>query len=252
MFLGALAFVADAGVLVRPEFALIGGLALIMMLIVARVPSPRRSCWLYDSCRWPTRSSDGDGLRYLSTARQMPRRRGRRAYPRRTNRPHAACAAGAPLIAVDDGALPAVVPVCAGTRLSRAWRCKVRRPVAFIAGSAAQALYWIRQGGDLCTAGVAGAAVCLLAWRGSFLFCCPTATFRRPVISRRLVLVIGIVIAGRQLPVTPPGHVSRAQVTGTRTLITRLPRLPATPCYQQHPGGARVITVGTRDLVPTR
>lgn len=36
MFLGALAFVAGCSVLVRPEFALIGGLALIMMLIAAR------------------------------------------------------------------------------------------------------------------------------------------------------------------------------------------------------------------------
>ncbi|WP_186245323.1 terminal beta-(1-_2)-arabinofuranosyltransferase [Mycobacterium simulans] len=36
VFIGALAFVAGCSVLVRPEFALIGGLALIMMLIAAR------------------------------------------------------------------------------------------------------------------------------------------------------------------------------------------------------------------------
>ncbi len=36
MFIGALAFVAGFSVLVRPELALMGGLALIMMLIAAR------------------------------------------------------------------------------------------------------------------------------------------------------------------------------------------------------------------------
>ena len=57
-FIGALAFVAGFSVLVRPELALMGGLALIMMLIAAR--DWRRRVLIVVAggfCRSPTRSS---------------------------------------------------------------------------------------------------------------------------------------------------------------------------------------------------
>ena len=59
LFDAALAFVAGLSVLVRPELALVGGLALVMMLIAARgwrAPDPDRR-WRADWFRSPTRSS---------------------------------------------------------------------------------------------------------------------------------------------------------------------------------------------------
>lgn len=199
MFLGALAFVAGCSVLVRPEFALIGGLALIMMLIAARTWRRRVLIVLaggFLPVAYQIFRMGYYGLLVPSTALAKDAAGDKWSqgmiYVSNFNRPYALWV---PLVlSVPLGLLlmtarrrPSFLRPVLAPDYGRVARAVQSPPavVAFIVGSGVlQALYWIRQGGDFMHGRVLLAPLfCLLAPVGSFLFCCPTVrTFRgRPV-----------------------------------------------------------------------
>ncbi|MCB0933593.1 MAG: hypothetical protein KDB71_17065 [Mycobacterium sp.] len=173
-FTAGLAFVAGLSVLVRPELALIGGLALVMMLIAARGWRERVSIVVaggllpvgYQIFRMgyygllvpqtaiakdATGSKWDQGLTYL----------GNFAAPYALWLPLVLLIALAAVLSVARGLSP---PVRDGRRLFR----RVQSPGAVVGfmlvSGVVQALYWIRQGGDFMHGRVLLAPVfCLLA-----------------------------------------------------------------------------------------
>lgn len=186
MFLGALAFVAGCSVLVRPEFALIGGLALIMMLIAARTWRRRVLIVLaggFLPVAYQIFRMGYYGLLVPSTALAKDAAGDKWSqgmiYVSNFNRPYALWV---PLVlSVPLGLLlmtarrrPSFLRPVLAPDYGRVARAVQSPPavVAFIVGSGVlQALYWIRQGGDFMHGRVLLAPLfCLLAPVGSFLF----------------------------------------------------------------------------------
>ncbi|WP_099248617.1 flagellar motor control protein ZomB [Mycobacterium sp. shizuoka-1] len=172
VFTAALAFVAGLSVLVRPELALIGGLALVMMLVAARGWAARVLIVVaggllpvgyqifrmgYYGLLFPqtalAKDASGDkwsqGLIYLANF----------------NRPYALWLAALLLIA-----LGAVVVAARprGVAPAARWRDRIQSPTAVVVfmlvSGLLQGLYWIRQGGDFMHGRVLLTPVfCLLA-----------------------------------------------------------------------------------------
>jgi arabinofuranosyltransferase len=163
VFTGALAFVAGGSVLVRPELALIGGLALIMMLVAAQGWRPRVLIVVagglfpvgyeifrmgYYALLFPgtalAKDAAGDkwsqGMVYLSNF----------------NRPYALWAPAVLLVALSLMLLANSgrpwwtrhVPPSGYGRLARAVQSPAAVVVFIVVSGLLQALYWIRQGGD--------------------------------------------------------------------------------------------------------
>jgi arabinofuranosyltransferase len=163
VFTGALAFVAGASVLVRPELALIGGMALIMMLVAAQGWRPRVLIVVagglfpvgyeifrmgYYALLFPgtalAKDAAGDkwsqGMVYLSNF----------------NRPYALWAPAVLLVALGlmllaNSSRPwwtCHVPPSGHGRLARAVQSPAAVVVFIVVSGLLQALYWIRQGGD--------------------------------------------------------------------------------------------------------
>ncbi|KAZ81156.1 arabinofuranosyltransferase AftB [Mycobacterium tuberculosis M1438] len=179
MFLGALAFVAGCSVLVRPEFALIGGLALIMMLIAARTWRRRVLIVLaggFLPVAYQIFRMGYYGLLVPSTALAKDAAGDKWSqgmiYVSNFNRPYALWV---PLVlSVPLGLLlmtarrrPSFLRPVLAPDYGRVARAVQSPPavVAFIVGSGVlQALYWIRQGGDFMHGRVLLAPLfCLLA-----------------------------------------------------------------------------------------
>ncbi|OPF80791.1 hypothetical protein BXP25_12375, partial [Mycobacterium tuberculosis variant bovis] len=179
MFLGALAFVAGCSVLVRPEFALIGGLALIMMLIAARTWRRRVLIVLaggFLPVAYQIFRMGYYGLLVPSTALAKDAAGDKWSqgmiYVSNFNRPYALWV---PLVlSVPLGLLlmtarrrPSFLRPVLAPDYGRVARAVQSPPavVAFIVGSGVlQALYWVRQGGDFMHGRVLLAPLfCLLA-----------------------------------------------------------------------------------------
>jgi arabinofuranosyltransferase len=163
VFTAAVAFVAGCGVLVRPDLAMVGGLALIMMLIAAQ-GWRRRVLIVVAGGLFPVAFQifrmGYYGLLVPSTALAKDAAANKwtqgMVYLSNFNRPYALWMAGVLLVA-----LGLVLTVSTGRqRRDRqvpppgygTWARAVQSPAAvvvFIVGSGLlQALYWIRQGGD--------------------------------------------------------------------------------------------------------
>lgn len=199
MFLGALAFVAGCSVLVRPEFALIGGLALIMMLIAARTWRRRVLIVLaggFLPVAYQIFRMGYYGLLVPSTALAKDAAGDKWSqgmiYVSNFNRPYALWV---PLVlSVPLGLLlmtaragrRSCVPCWHPTTVGWPGRCKVRRPwwLSSSAAACCRRCTGFGKAATLCTAGCCWRR-CFVCWPrwGSFLFCCPTVrTFRgRPV-----------------------------------------------------------------------
>lgn len=199
MFLGALAFVAGCSVLVRPEFALIGGLALIMMLIAARTWRRRVLIVLaggFLPVAYQIFRMGYYGLLVPSTALAKDAAGDKWSqgmiYVSNFNRPYALWV---PLVlSVPLGLLlmtarrrPSFLRPVLAPDYGRVARAVQSPPavVAFIVGSGVlQALYWIRQGGDFMHGRVLLAPLfCLLAPVGVIPILLPDGKdfSRRPV-----------------------------------------------------------------------
>ena len=175
-FLAALAFVAGLSVLVRPEFALIGGLALVMMLI-AEPGWGNRALIVAAGGLLPVGYQifrmGYYGLLVPQTALAKDASGSKwdqgTVYLRNLTGPYALwlpavllLALGAVLLAGRRGARPPA------PRGGSRWAARVRTPAAVVAfmllSGVIQALYWIRQGGDFMHGRVLLAPLfCLLA-----------------------------------------------------------------------------------------
>ena len=163
-FDAALAFVAGLSVLVRPELALVGGLALVMMLVAARGWRRRRLIIARGRPASGGLPDLPDGLLRLAVSqhRAGQGRLGIEVAARlhlSGQLQHALSAVGARDPAGGSGGRgaghprPSVVdPAHRCSRATAGWRgwCKARPAVVvfILVSGLLQALYWIRQGGD--------------------------------------------------------------------------------------------------------